>query len=78
MPPKTRCKFVCNSVEKRTAGYNGVPFVYSARFSPVYGGCPENEQFYAATPSGSIEIGTVRDAVFEPGKSYFIDFTPAD
>ena len=49
--------------------------------SPVTSGSPENEAFYAATPSGKIELSTIVDAAssqFELGKFYYVDFSPAD
>lgn len=56
----------------------------SIRFTPVFPGSDkshENAKFWAATPSGTIEIQCVNaDAVegFEVGKEYYVDFTPAD
>ena len=38
-------------------------------------GSEENKKFYAATPSGSIELGQFGEEVFEPGKTYFVDFS---
>jgi hypothetical protein len=75
-----RAKFKCHGVTKRT-GFNGHEFVYDAEMSPVVGngreGNEENDKFYAATPGGKISI--VSAAVhFEPGKTYYVDFTPAD
>ncbi len=52
--------------------------------SPVYGnGDPnhENTKFWAASPSGRLELGCANLAAaeaFEIGKEYYIDFTPAD
>lgn len=51
------------------------------RMSPVTGGSSENESFWKYTPSGSIELQCLNDAAtkqFEPGKEFFIDFTPAE
>jgi len=48
--------------------------------SPVYSGSEENKQFFAATPGGSIMLHVVNEkgmAVFEEGKEYYVDFTPA-
>jgi hypothetical protein len=51
--------------------------------SPVFGnGDPshENTKFWQATPSGRVELGTVNAeaaAIFEVGKEYYVDFTPA-
>lgn len=55
----------------------------SVKLSPVYGnGDPnhENTKFWNASPSGSIELGTVNPGAweqFEIGKEYYVDFTPA-
>lgn len=70
---KTRAKFTCNSIEKKV-GFNGHEFVYAAKFGVVYSGSPENQKFFAATPSGSIELSTVAGDVFNPGKAYYVDF----
>lgn len=74
----TRAKFDC--VEKRQyKGWNGHEFFYGYKFQVVVGGkSAENEQFFASTPSGSVEISAVRDDLFEPGKSYYLDFTEAE
>ena len=49
----------------------------SAEFNAVYSGSPENEKFFAATPAGSLKVSTIREGVFEPGKSYYLDITEA-
>lgn len=48
---------------------------------PVYDANPksENGQFYKATPSGSISLGTVNSSVAEilkVGSEVYVDFTP--
>ncbi len=54
------------------------------KFSPVYGnGNPdhENTKFWNASPSGSLELGTVNPeawSAFELGKEYYLDFTAAE
>ena len=43
-------------------------------------GNSENDRFFSATPGGTLQLYTVNPAAweqFEPGKSYYIDFTPA-
>lgn len=53
----------------------------SMSFQVVHGNTPENERFFASTPSGTIELGVINpDAAqqFELGKEYYIDFIPAD
>lgn len=76
METKTRAKFKCVAIAKRE-GYNGDAFHHAASFQVCYAGNPENKAFFASTPSGSIEISTVRADHFEVGKEYYVDFTPA-
>ena len=76
--PTTRCKFHCFEVSK-VEGWNckgsWAQIQEKAKLSPVSGGSPENESFFASTPCGSIEVGTVAEGVFVIGKDYFVDFT---
>lgn len=49
--------------------------------SPVISGSEENKAFYKWTPGGSIALETVNTEAakqFEPGKEFFVDFTPAE
>lgn len=56
----------------------------SLKFSPVYANNDpnhENSKFWNATPTGSIELGTINPAAwqqFELGKQYYVDFSLAD
>lgn len=46
----------------------------------VHSGSPENEQFWALTPSGNITFYTANEAAaaqFEAGREYYVDFSPA-
>lgn len=58
--------------------------MHTIKASPVYGnGDPnhENTKFWQASPSGSLELGTVNaDAVaqLKLGAEMYVDFTPAD
>ncbi len=81
----TIAKFTCNSVTKRAsntwtpegkAGPDG--FVFDAVFFPVTGGSDENKKFFASTPSGQIQVGTIREDHFVPGKTYYVEFREAD
>lgn len=67
-----KAKFVCQSVTKFASGEN---FVYNYKFSAVTHGSPENEMFWKWTPSGNIELNSIRNDLFEVGKSYYIDFS---
>ena len=68
----TRCKFRCTSTSP--AEGEG-PF--HATFEPVYSGSAENEQFFAATPGGSLSLSVVRSQHFVAGQEYYLDITPA-
>lgn len=75
----TRAKVTCTSVRKYKGwGSNPEPFFFEAEFIPVTGTSEENKSFFASTPSGSIKLSTVREDHFEPGKSYYLDFTEAE
>jgi len=54
---------------------------FGVKLSVVSGTTEENEKFFKATPSGSLEFNSVnQDAakMFEPGKEYYIDVTLAE
>ncbi len=73
-----RCKFRCNSVSKRLDNYGKEKrFLYTYEFSAVYEGSEENKRFFAYTPSGQLNVGALKDDLFEPGKEYYIDVTEA-
>jgi hypothetical protein len=72
-----RCKFICEAVEKRAAWNKPGVFVYTAKFGAVSDNSPENKEFFDATPCGRLEIGTYKDDLFEPGKTYFLDISIA-
>lgn len=75
----TRCKFTCQSVTKSKA-WHGAPgeFLFDAKFTAVTSDSPENSEFWAATPSGTLTVGTVKADVFEPGQDYYLDITPCN
>lgn len=65
-----RAKFTCASNE------NGLVKMY-----PVHADTEENRAFWQSTPSGVLEMNLVNPetaARFEVGKSYYLDFTPAE
>lgn len=76
---QTRAKFTCTEVAK-TTGWGENKFLYAAKFSAVTGNSSneENKTFFAATPSGSIQVSTVKEDHFEVGKTYYVDFTIAE
>lgn len=68
-----RCKFKCTSKEDNNDGSKII-------MQPVYCGSEENEQFFAYTPYGMFEMGTVNPNAahyFTEGKEYYIDITEA-
>lgn len=69
----TIAKFHCNEVGKRT-GWGENKFVYAAKFNAVSSGSEENKLFFAATPSGNIDISTVKEDFFEVGADYYVTF----
>lgn len=76
MEPKTiRCKFICSQVSKRLDYYKGKRFLFNYEFSAVTSGSEENKQYFAYTPSGSLNVGSFVDDLFEPGKEYYLDIT---
>jgi hypothetical protein len=47
----------------------------------VHSGDPEDNQFADATPAGKLSMTVTAGAAkdfFQPGKSYYMDFTPAE
>lgn len=72
---KVRCKFKC--VSKTEIEGNGT----SVTLEPVSSGSEENEKFFKYTPSGDINLGILNPAAaeqFEPGKQYYVEFSPAE
>lgn len=54
--------------------------VQTIKLYAVSSGSDENKAFFASTPTGTIELGTVNIDVakqFELNKEYYVDFTPA-
>lgn len=73
----TRCKFKCQSITKSCDWHGTEKFLFDAKFQAVTSGSPENNSFFAATPNGSLTVGTYRDDIFVPGKEYYIDIIEA-
>lgn len=78
-----RAKFVVNSIT-RQKHWRSDEELQTIKLSPVTNTSDpesENSKFWAATPSGSIELGCCNaEAVkqFELGKEYYIDFTKVE
>jgi len=67
----TRCKFRCTkAVEYEENGW-------SYDFEAVIDGSPENEEFFRWTPGGHLHLDVVRERLFEEGKEYYLDLSPA-
>lgn len=69
-----RAKFYCHSVTHEVGSSH-------VHLNPVTGPSEENKSFYQWTPGGSIALNIVKKGVaekFEPGKEYYVDFTPAE
>lgn len=73
-----RCKFRCDAVRKSAHWDKEKGFLYETSFLAVHDGSPENEKFFEATPSGNLKIGVHKEDVFEVGKEYYIDISPAE
>jgi hypothetical protein len=78
-----RAKFYCQTEKtvvfnRPHAAEHGASREYI--FGAVYDdGTPENQRYAKASPSGSLTIVVDNPAVtFEPGKSYYLDFTEVD
>lgn len=71
---KVRAMFTCEEKIQTRDGYR-------VKFTAVTGDSELAEQFFRWTPWGTLEMGTINDAAaaaFVPGKSYFLDITPAE
>lgn len=69
-----RAMFTCEQKVKDDVGYNLI-------FSAVTGDTELAEKFFKYTPYGTIMMGTINEHAaeqFEVGRSYFVDFTPAE
>jgi hypothetical protein len=83
---KFRCDYVTHMIIQQWDDVNKTNNPVPGRtikMSPVYAnGDPdhENSKFWNASPGGSFELNIVNAAaveMFEPGKEYYLDFTPA-
>ena len=75
-----RAKFLCNSVEKFSAGVNAdktPKFGEITKLHAVSGDV--NKPWSEYTPTGRLEITITNQAAlgaFEPGKAYYLDVSP--
>jgi hypothetical protein len=86
MNPKVRAKFRVNSITRQQFsvwkdGKTIPQEVQTIALVPVCDGSEENKKFFASTPTGKIELGTINlesAQQIELNKDYYIDFTPAE
>jgi hypothetical protein len=75
----TRVKFYCSKVSKTKMGHLGEIGV-EVELGAVCAGSEENNKYFKWTPNGRITLGILNPeaaAIFEVGKEYYVDFTPA-
>lgn len=73
-----RAKFCLNEV---TLSKSGTEEQRSYKFSAVVGPSEEDKKFWRWSPGGALTLNCVNPAVFgqfEVGKSYYLDFVPAE
>ena len=80
MTVQVRAKFWVKSIQHH---HTGVTETFAEiKMAPVYGTTDKpNEQWSKYTPQGEITMGITNPTAiekFELGKSYYVDFTPAD
>jgi hypothetical protein len=76
----TRAKFWCKKVSKVKFGNPNGDLGVEVELAAVYAGSEENKRYFQWTPSGEIKLGILNPdaaAIFEPGKEYYVDFSPA-
>lgn len=88
-----RAKFRCTTVEQSSSvptevktypplgeASTRLTWPRTFRFMPVYDqNVPEDKRYAQATPSGSLQMQVDNPGVsFEPGKDYYLDFTPVE
>ncbi|GGN46816.1 hypothetical protein [Streptomyces fuscichromogenes] len=78
--PVVRAKFRCNTETLKKWGPQESQIARSYDFMAVYDpDLPEDQRYAKASPSGNLTIAVDNPAVtFEPGQSYYLDFTPVD
>jgi len=74
-----RAKFVVQSITMQKA-WCGPGLMGTVTLNPVTSGSDENKAFYASSPGGKIELGTVNEEAlkqFNVGDEFYVDFTQA-
>lgn len=65
-------------LSRKVTQYPGVTIELGA---VSHDGTPENERFHRYTPSGTITMtvdNPAADAEFQPGREFYVDFTPVE
>lgn len=71
-----RAKFVCRTITSHSWSASVRTYKFDAVCADEV---PENQRYHKYTPGGSLDIQVDNPAVnFELGKSYYLDFTPAE
>jgi hypothetical protein len=72
---KTRCKFTCQGNTAQGEN-NGSDILLRA----VTSGSEENDSFFHATPYGELNMRVTNEtaSIFEVGKTYYLDISPAE
>lgn len=71
-----RAKFQCCAITHISYNTGTTIYKFSAMYDP---NLPEDQRYAKYTPAGSVEITVDNPGVaFDLGKSYYLDFTPAD
>lgn len=74
-------KMLCTGIESFQYGRDPKATTKKVRLGAIYGTEGENKDFADATPSGEcwmmIDASRPALAFFEPGKKYYVKFTPA-
>ena len=85
IPTTVRAKFFCKEITRTGWSDQGTPTPSTAvvyKFAAVYSNKPdhENKAFWDATPTAelSMTITNPGGQIFELGREYYLDFTPAE
>lgn len=79
---KVRAKMVVQEISRNKYGTQSE--MNTVKMHPVYQGKDpdsENSKFWEYTPVGKLELGSIKKdigALFEIGKEYYIDISPAE
>lgn len=75
-----RAKFTCTFETHKKSGPGPWQTVHAYEFMAIYDpDTPEDQRYAQTTPTGNLTIQVDNpDVSFEPGKAYYLDFTPAD